>query len=213
VVAYLENIADVTDRLLADGGFEGSQQVVVTAGGTAFFPQVADVLGGRWPHPHVRVVLRSGCYVTHDVGAYERISRSTAREDTPRLAPALEVWGRVVSKPERLLAFCDVGKRHASFDAGLPVAQRRSRLGSRTWESLTGVRVTAMNDQHGYLALSAPDDLAIGDRVRFGISHPCTTFDKWRFIPVVDDEHRVMDVVETFFGLPVLGEQWGGEPS
>ncbi len=32
-----------------------------------------------------------------------------------------------------------------------------------------------------------------------GISHPCTTFDKWRVIPVVNDEERVTDLVHCFF--------------
>jgi D-serine dehydratase len=32
-----------------------------------------------------------------------------------------------------------------------------------------------------------------------GITHPCTSFDKWRVIPVVDDDDRVVDAVHTFF--------------
>ena len=32
-----------------------------------------------------------------------------------------------------------------------------------------------------------------------GISHPCTAFDKWRLIPVVDDDYTVVDAVLTFF--------------
>ena len=39
----------------------------------------------------------------------------------------------------------------------------------------------------------------VGDLVGFGISHPCTAFDKWRVIPVVDDELRVTGAVRTFF--------------
>jgi len=35
--------------------------------------------------------------------------------------------------------------------------------------------------------------------VCLGISHPCTAFDKWQLIPVVDEEYRIVDVVRTFF--------------
>jgi D-serine dehydratase len=41
--------------------------------------------------------------------------------------------------------------------------------------------------------------LAVGDRVVLGISHPCTTFDKWRWMPVVDADYRVVDALVTCF--------------
>ena len=41
--------------------------------------------------------------------------------------------------------------------------------------------------------------LAPGDLVCLGISHPCTTLDKWRVIPVVSDDGRVTDTVHAFF--------------
>jgi len=33
----------------------------------------------------------------------------------------------------------------------------------------------------------------------FDISHPCLTFDKWRYLPVLDSRYQVIDVVGTFF--------------
>jgi D-serine deaminase-like pyridoxal phosphate-dependent protein len=59
--------------------------------------------------------------------------------------------------------------------------------------------VTRLDDQHAYISVPPGADLAPGDLLCLGISHPCTTFDKWRAIPVVDDENRVTDVVHTFF--------------
>lgn len=59
--------------------------------------------------------------------------------------------------------------------------------------------VSALNDQHAFLDLPAEADLAVGDLVRFGISHPCTAFDKWRLVPVVDEEDRVVEVAHTLF--------------
>ena len=60
-------------------------------------------------------------------------------------------------------------------------------------------RVTELNDQHAYLRLDPGIALAPGDLVCLGISHPCTTLDKWRLIAVLDDDDRVIDAVHTFF--------------
>jgi D-serine dehydratase len=62
-----------------------------------------------------------------------------------------------------------------------------------------GYRVTALNDQHAFMKADAPNTLAVGDMIGCTISHPCTTFDKWRFLPVVDDDYNVVDAVTTWF--------------
>jgi len=61
--------------------------------------------------------------------------------------------------------------------------------------------VSAMNDQHSFLRLAPAQELAIGSVVTLGLSHPCTAFDKWRYIPVVEssDSDRVVDLVRTYF--------------
>ena len=38
-----------------------------------------------------------------------------------------------------------------------------------------------------------------GDRLCAHISHPCTTLDKWRLVPVVDNDYAVVDGLLTFF--------------
>lgn len=58
---------------------------------------------------------------------------------------------------------------------------------------LAHARVDAVNDQHAFLHTSTP--VHVGDRVVLGLSHPCTMFDKWRLIPVVDDLEAVDPVV------------------
>ena len=45
----------------------------------------------------------------------------------------------------------------------------------------------------------APLAPAVGDRVGLGISHPCTTFDKWHWMPMVDDDYLVVDAVVMHF--------------
>ena len=41
--------------------------------------------------------------------------------------------------------------------------------------------------------------LKVGDMVGFGIGHPCTTFDKWGLLMIVDADYRVVEAVKTFF--------------
>jgi D-serine deaminase-like pyridoxal phosphate-dependent protein len=158
----------------------------VTVGGSAYFDRVTAVLGGGpW-----RVELRSGCYVTHDAGAYADLSPFGVSARAPlRLREALHVWAPVLSVPEPGLALAGLGRRDASTDAGLPIPQL----------AYSSARVHAVNDQHAYLTV--PDDLpiAVGDVIRFGISHPCTTFDKWRVIPVISADGTVRDLVHTYF--------------
>ena len=62
--------------------------------------------------------------------------------------------------------------------------------------------MSALNDQHGYLRVA--DDAAalpVGSVVALGLSHPCTTFDKWRVLPVVESAASdvVVDLVRTYF--------------
>jgi D-serine deaminase-like pyridoxal phosphate-dependent protein len=146
----------------------------------------------------VRVVLRSGCYVTHDTRFYEGLSPLGARATgAERLRPALEAWGAVLSRPEPGLALLLLGKRDAAHDIDLPMPFAvRGRDGLRAAE---GLEVVDLNDQHAFVRVPPADPLAVGDLVGCGMSHPCTAFDKWRLIPVVDDDYAVVDAVHTFF--------------
>ena len=45
----------------------------------------------------------------------------------------------------------------------------------------------------------ADSPLQVGDMVALGISHPCTTFDKWQLIYLVDDAYNVTGAIRTFF--------------
>ena len=60
-------------------------------------------------------------------------------------------------------------------------------------------RISALNDQHAYLRIPAGADVRVGDLVGCGISHPCTTFDRWRWMPIVDDDYAVTGAIRTFF--------------
>ena len=116
-----------------------------------------------------------------------------------QLLPALEVWGAVLSRPEPTRTIIGLGKRDVSTDGLLPVVKKLRRRGSTTIERIEPLPVVQVNDQHAYLELDPSDPLAVGDLVGVGISHPCTTFDKWRAIAVVDDDYRVIEISETLF--------------
>jgi len=153
----------------------------------------------------VRTILRSGCYLTHDSGMYTRFSRTMRARNGPAwredegLKPALEIWTHVQSRPEPGLVILAFGKRDASFDIDLPAPLARMRDGVPRVTLDSSFRIVKLNDQHAYMEVPADADLRVGDLVGCGISHPCTTFDKWRWMPVVDDGYAVTGAVLTFF--------------
>jgi D-serine deaminase-like pyridoxal phosphate-dependent protein len=146
-------------------------------------------------------VLRGGAYVTHDSGFYQEVSPlggSVRLRDAQPFRAAATAWAQVTSRPEPGLALATMGKRDAPFDLGLPVP-RLVRTPAGDVSALAGWRVAKLADQHTFLVPDSPDaPLAVGDWVGFGLSHPCTMFDKWQLIPVVDGT-TVVDFVRTYF--------------
>ena len=213
--ADLGQVDDFLSQLVAlvrDADAEGlfaTAEIVVSAGGSSYFDLVTrgfqDVDGLSRP---LRAILRSGCYLTSDHGMYHRhIDELNAREGSGEegLRPALEVWSTVQSRPEPTLAILTMGKRDASYDADLPIPLYMVRPGDSTAPATLppGCTIFKMNDQHAHLRLPEGDPLcetlAVGDLVGCGISHPCTTFDKWPLLLAVDDDYTVRYALNTFF--------------
>jgi D-serine deaminase-like pyridoxal phosphate-dependent protein len=180
------------------GRFEGLSEVVVSAGGSAWFDAVADVLA-ELPALSVPVLklLRSGAYVSHDDGHYRKLTPFNRVPEEGALEPAFRLWTQVVSRPSADQAFVNGGKRDAAYDFDLPFAQVIRRDGVE--RPATGVSVTALSDQHAWLRTNAEADLEVGDWVGLGLSHPCTSFDKWQLIPLVEADGTVVDYIRTFF--------------
>lgn len=193
--AYLRSLRQLVGRLDEAGLFDQADEIIATAGGSAYFDDVVGVLSGEWKASRpVRTVLRSGAYITHDDGHYRRLTPFAVPSG---FRPALSIRGRVLSTPEPGLALLDFGKRDAPLDLGLPEPHTVERADGAV-ERLTGCAVTALADQHAFLRYGDGTRLSVGEIVACGISHPCTAFDKWQLIPVVEDGHAV-DVVRTFF--------------
>ena len=199
---YLKSVLRLYELLLAEGLFTDPDQVIVSAGGSAYYDLVAQVLAGG--SHGVVPILRSGCYLTHDSGFYRRLLRRIEERavagPAPHLIPALEVWSRVISRPQPDQAIVLLGKRDVSYDIDLPAARWWFREGHHDAPRATDDWVVdKLNDQHAWLAVPADADLAVGDLLGFEISHPCTTFDKWSLLLEVEDDYTVHAGLKTFF--------------
>ncbi len=180
--------------------------VILSGAGSAWYDVVADVFSGTDIGCPVDVILRPGCYLTHDVGVYQDAQQKIltrnpiAQKMRSGLIPALQLWAHVQSIPEKEKAILGLGKRDAAFDAGLPKPALHFRPGSAAPHPCSlAWKLVRMMDQHAYMTIAAGDDIRVGDMIGLDISHPCLTFDKWRYLPVLDADYQVIDVVETFF--------------
>ncbi len=197
---FLREMAGATRRLLPL--HDGPQPFLVSAGGSVFFDRVVEILGRR-ALPEAQLVLRSGGYLTHDSGMYDRESpfgsRSTRRIPGFTLQPALEIWCSVLSRPEAGLCILGMGRRDMPTDAGMPIPTWLSRDSATPTVLGDEFVIVASNDQHAYLRTPPSADLRVGDRIGSGISHPCSAFDRWRTLLVVDEDRRVTGGLRTLF--------------
>lgn len=191
--AFLEQIDETYARAEADHLFNAEGEPFVTAGGSSYFDLVVNRLS------HRRLILRSGCYVTHDDGIYNDtspLSRTDWGEE--RLINALELWSVVLSRPEPRLAVTSMGKRDVGFDRGFPTPRRVYSASGSGMRPLDAA-VVSLSDQHAHVQLDADQPLEVGELICCTISHPCTTLDKWRVIPIVTREYSVTALVHTYF--------------
>ncbi|MFJ3186201.1 alanine racemase [Streptomyces halstedii] len=182
------------------GDLAADEEIVLSAGGSAWFDTVAEVFADvpELSRPACKL-LRSGAYVSHDDGHYRHLTPFNRVPDEGALRPAFRLWAQVVSRPSPDQAFVNAGKRDAAHDLDLPEAQviRSARDGSV--RPATGVTVTGLSDQHGWLRTDAGTGLEVGDWIGMGLSHPCTSFDKWQLIPLAEADGTVTGYLRTFF--------------
>ncbi|MFF4556710.1 amino acid deaminase [Streptomyces sp. NPDC001422] len=198
VHAWLRRLTALAVAFDGAGRFKGLDEVVVSAGGSAWFDAVADVFA-EIPELSLPVLklLRSGAYVSHDDGHYRKLTPFTRVPEEGALHPAFRLWAQVVSRPSAEQAFANAGKRDAAYDLDLPLAQVVRRDGVE--RPADSVEVTGLSDQHAWLRTGPEADLEVGDWLGLGLSHPCTSFDKWQLIPLVEADGTVVDYIRTFF--------------
>ncbi|MFF9123538.1 amino acid deaminase [Streptomyces sp. NPDC014889] len=198
VRAWLTRLVALAVDLDKAGRFGQAEEIVVSAGGSAWFDAVAEVFA-QIPElsSPVLKLLRSGAYVSHDDGHYRKVTPFNRVPEEGALEPAFRLWAQVVSRPGPGQAFANAGKRDAAHDLDLPFAQVVRRDGVE--RPATGIEVTRLSDQHAWLSTAPGAELEVGDWVGLGLSHPCTSFDKWPLIPVAEADGTVVDYVRTFF--------------
>lgn len=201
----LHNTAAI-DKLLdlvasAASMIDNGSAMIVSVGGSAYFDRAVD-LCETLDVPRLLPVLRSGAYLAHDGGWYDDTSPfgNHAVAGSPRLEPALELWAVILSRPQPDLMILGAGKRDLPLDLGPPRP-------TRTWSARDGLQgiaadhaiVSGVSDQHLHVRIDPTLPVSVGDLCACTLSHPCTAFDKWRLIPIVDHNLTIVDAVRTFF--------------
>ena len=195
LASYLESAADVFGTFQRRGVFTAEGPPVLTIGGSEIFDAVLQglqpMLAEAGP---CRLVLRSGCYLVHDHGHYAQAGPGAqpgwAYEP---FRGALEVGATVVSRPQPDLALLNAGRRDLGSDKGAPSVIAPLPPGGAP------MPIYALNDQHAFVRPPDASSLPVGALARVGISHPCTTLDKWRVLLMTDDDYNVVDAAATIF--------------
>ncbi len=201
IAGFLAELVALAHRLDSDGSFADADEIIVSAGGSEHFDLVAAAFTAdalKLGSPVLRL-LRSGAYVTHDHNHYAEITPLRSADPAERFHPAFRMWTQVVSRPEPGLALLNAGKRDLPYDLGLPLPVLVRPADGGAQREATGLTVTALADQHAFVRVAADAELAVGDLVGLGLSHPCTTFEKWQLIPEVEADGTVTDYIRTFF--------------
>lgn len=201
VEALLQQAATLACRMapLVDGEF------ILTGAGTVWYDVVCNVWLAAQKPPRCRIVIRPGCYITHDMGIYDIAQRELIARDpiacdlAGDLTSALELMAMVQSVPEADRAVVNFGKRDCAFDAGLPQPVAHYRNGRALPLPANEIVSVGIMDQHCMLRLAPGCDVQVGDIIVFGTSHPCLTFDKWKTLLLVDDEYTVLEELDTLF--------------
>ena len=169
--------------------YKSDQPFFISAGGSAYFDIVARELN-KFEKPR-RLLLRSGGYITHDHKYYEEIYPFASSDRS--FQPAIEVWAQVISKPEKDFGVLNLGKRDIGNDLHNPIPIKSYDGQVKSFSAV----IEKLNDQHGYLR--GKQEFSLAQLIGLGISHPCTTFDKWGLIPLVNDDYDLIDCLQTFF--------------
>ena len=116
------------------------------------------------------------------------------------LQPALELWALVQALQDPGTAILTMGIRDLPYDLGYPFPLRQYRDGApwggwRTPASRSSTRTTSTATCATRPAPTSGSAICFA----FGISHPCTAFDKWDVLYRVDEEFNVIGAVKTFF--------------
>ena len=192
-------------RRLHQQGLLNAEQAILTGAGSSWYDVVCNIWSEEALPANCRVVIRPGCYITHDRGIYQDAQNAVLARDSyacdlaGELTSALELVALVQSVPEPGRVIVNFGKRDAAFDAGLPQPIAHYRNGVRLQSGTQHMMTHGIMDQHAMLSCPAEFPVQVGDILVFATSHPCLTFDKWKTLFLIDDNYNVIETIETFF--------------
>lgn len=180
-------------------------EFILTGAGSVWYDVVCNIWLDAQKPANCRVVIRPGCYITHDAGIYKEAQDELMARDKVAcslggdLVCALELVAMVQSVPESDRAVVNFGKRDSAFDAGLPQPVAHYRQGKALEHPCDKIKTVGIMDQHAMLKLEADANVQVGDILVFSTSHPCLTFDKWKALLLVDEQYNVLETLETAF--------------
>ena len=155
--AFLQRAVGVARRLSKEGRFQRAP-FLLSGAGSAWYDVVAEEFSAAGFGDAAEIVLRPGCYLTHDVGSYRKAqarileNNPVAQRMSSGLIPALHVWAYVQSIPEDEKAIVGLGRRDAAFDSGLPVAGSALPAGRRGAKGGSGA--LGDDEDHGPACIS-----------------------------------------------------------
>ncbi|GLR08680.1 amino acid deaminase [Mixta theicola] len=201
VDGFIERLVTVALGLKNTGAFNRAQPLI-TASGSAWYDRVAAAFSQQQARDAFLTVMRPGCYLVHDHGIYQQAQQGVLARQ-PRLEeallPAMEIFACVQSVPEPGRVIVALGKRDIAHD-DMPVPLRVWHGHATQPVALDNRwRAIKLMDQHLFLQGPAEHALQPGDIIAFGASHPCLTFDKWRYFCLVNEQLEVAEGLETCF--------------
>jgi D-serine dehydratase len=217
-IQEVDRLLDLTIDVLLHArsaeAFSGRTEVILTAAGSTYPDRAVAKLQRAAGIAGLRIVLRGGSSLISDHGIYRTqlaqmdkrggldIGLAQRSSAVSAVKPALELLAAVLSVQEDGVAIMNMGIRDMPHDLGYPTPlriYRDSALVRTIAEGDSSWRIVRSHDQHCFLAHPCGSGVAVGDVVAFGISHPCTAFDKWRIFYRVDEAFNVTGALKTFF--------------
>ncbi|MDA9749185.1 hypothetical protein N9U75_03430, partial [Pelagibacteraceae bacterium] len=184
---------------------------IISGGGSEYFDLVVKYYNKSKITKDTKLILRPGSFIAYGHGYYEKkinnlrkrnLLTSILKKNNTFFKPSLLLWAHVISINESGLAIINFGKRDASFDLGNPIpinVYRNKKIFKKIKYKSNNLSIYKLNDQHAFLKYNNKLKLNIGDLISFGVSHPCITLDKWRYIYLINSNHDIIDIYKTFF--------------
>jgi len=210
----IENIIKLTklchEELIRENLYKNKNNII-TAGGSVYFDLVTKYYHKYSFTNNPKLIIRPGSFIAYGHGYYEKkiddikkrkIIKKYISSKENIFLPSLLIWSHVISINDDGKAIINFGKRDVSFDLGNPIPisiYRKNNFFKKIKNDKNLINVYKLNDQHAFLKYHKSLNLKIGDLISFGVSHPCITFDKWKYFYMINSKTEIINIYKTFF--------------